>query len=149
MKSLVESLFDKDLVKRKLTIRDGYKIMDTVGIQTSGFHIGQMFDPVKLEHYPNKYDVDYIVITSAMTGLLGIIVDQPIPKDNDEKWSDNLKKILTKYIKRSWKKEWDENIDIENVEIKLSNKKTKGIIVLIKMNDGLDGYIMLSFEPIS
>lgn len=122
MKSLKESLFDKDLAKKDLTIRDVCDLLDNNrGAAAWGFPIGQMFNIDKIAKYPNPYTNYHLSGINALDHLIGIIMDQPMPsksniKTSDHKWCENLKKVLTKYIKRSWKNEWDKKIKIYLLE---------------------------------
>jgi len=118
MKSLQESLFDKDLTKKDLTIRDVCDLLDVgEGIRAYGFSIGQMFNVDKIAKYPNPYIDYHLSGINSLDYLIGIIMDQPMPtksniKTSDHKWCENLKKVLTKYVRRPWRDEWDKKIKI-------------------------------------
>ena len=118
MKSLKESLFDSNLVKKDLTIRDVWDLLDNDrGAVASGFPIGQMFNVDKVAKYPNPYTDYHLSGINTLDHFIGIIMDQPIPtksniKTSDHKWCENLKKVLTKYVGRAWKDEWDKKIKI-------------------------------------
>ena len=130
MKSLQESLFDKDLMKKDLTIRSAYDLLDNSrGTAASGFPIGQMFNVDKIAKYPNPYTNYHLSGINSLDHLIGIIMDQPVPtksdvKTSDHKWCENLKKVLTKYVKRSWKMEWENKISIYLIQY---NKDCIGI----------------------
>ena len=123
MKSLKESLFDNN-IKKELTIRDVYELDRTstgFGVTLHGVPIDHFFDIKKLLKYPNPYILSNVAVIASMVHLLGIVADQPAPikstiKTSDHKWCENLKKILTGYIKRSWKDEWDKKINIYLIE---------------------------------
>ena len=162
MKTLKESLFDKDLVQKsaELTFGDVYGLLpdgeDGGGrnnIEAMGFPIGQMFDPVKLMHYENKYDGNdgnsiIGAITPQLAALLGIIMNMSAPfekdlGDYDSKWGKNLKKILLKYIKRSWKDEFNKKLDI--YLRKYIYRKTKLVAVWFNF-DNYGGSLVFTFK---
>ena len=122
MKSLQESLFDKDLMKKDLTIRDVCDLLTSgKGVSAYGFSIGQMFNVGKVSKYPNPYTNYHLSGINSLDHLIGIIMDQPMPtksniKISDHKWCENLKKVLTKYVRRPWKDEWDKKIKIYLIE---------------------------------
>ena len=137
MKSLAESLFDDDLVTKKFRIRDVYKLLENSrGIFASGFPISAMFDSNKVNEYPNPYHGSSLESVS-IEHLIGIIADQEIPDlDNSsriEKWCKDLKKTLSKYIKRSWKKEWDDKV---NISLTYHTKYYLGICIEFGHGDG-------------
>lgn len=120
MKSLKESLFDDNITK-ELTIRDVYELDLTsagLGLVLHGVPIDHFFDIKKLLKYPNPYILPNNMTAFAfMLHLLGIIADQSAPikstiKTSDHIWCEVLKRILTGYIKRSWRYEWDKKINI-------------------------------------
>lgn len=121
MKSLKESLFDDNITK-ELTIRDAYDLLDNDrGIAASGFSIGQMFNANKIEKYNNPYTNYRLSGINLLDHFIGIIMDQPAPtksevKTSNHKWCENLKKVLTKYVNRSWRFEWDKKIDVYLIE---------------------------------
>lgn len=123
MKSLQESLFD-DNIKKDLTIRDVCELNPTKtgrGITAIGMPIGQMFSAQKIRKYPHPYDIQNSSVYNLLDYFVGIIVDQPMPsksniKTSDHKWCENLKKVLTKYVTRSWRSEWDKKINIYLIE---------------------------------
>ena len=130
MKSLKESLFDSDLVKKSITIRDVCDLLDNNrgGAVASGFAIGQMFNVDKLAKYPNPYTNYHLSGINTLDHLIGIIMDQPMPtksniKISDRKWCNDLKKVLTKYIKRSWKDEWEKKINVYLIIMKQNQMK--------------------------
>lgn len=105
MKSLQESLFD-DNIKKNPTIREAYGLLTgRTGFEVIGFEVGQMFNVDKLYDYPNPYYPD--MLPPGVAGLLGLIVDQEPPTRKDflikgqSPWGTELKKKLTKYVKRS------------------------------------------------
>jgi len=116
MKSLQESLFD-DNIKKNPTIREAYCLLSgRAGFEVFGFEVGQMFNVDKLYDYPNPYYPD--MFSPGVAGLLGLIVDQEPPTRKDflvkgqSPWGAELKKKLTKYVKRSWKQEWDKKLEV-------------------------------------
>ena len=116
MRSLQESLFD-DNIKKNVTIREVCCLLaGNKGVEVYGFPVGQMFNPVKLLHYPNPYYPD--ILQELVANLLGIIVDEEPPTKGDfnvrgqSKWGENLKKKLGKYVKNYWKQEWEEKVQI-------------------------------------
>ena len=123
MKSLQESLFD-DNIKKTLTIRDVCVLNQTNtgrGIIAHGMPIGQMFSAEKIRKYPHPYDTQNNSFYNLLDCLIGIIVDQPMPSKSEirtsgETWCNNLKKVLTKYIFRSWRSEWDKKCDVYLIE---------------------------------
>ena len=119
MKSLQESLFDKDLVKKDLTIRDTYELLDTNrGMTAVGFPIGQMFDINKLNKYARAYELPLQRASDSLQKLIGVIADLPVPDIKNYRkngWDDLAKKILSKYIKSTWKQEWNNKVDIDLV----------------------------------
>ena len=149
MKSLKESLFD-DNIKRELTIRQTHDLADEPGIRgvrACGVPIGYFFDVKKLLRYPNPLDMD--TRADSINCLIGIIADQPLPpKSNSselEKWGENMKKILTKYVARAWKKEWDDKI-----EVYIKNWSTGpllGYFSVIISFDGKAGTYEFIFKP--
>jgi len=116
MKSLQESLFD-DNVKKDITIREAYCLLaGRDGMWVGGLPLGQMFMANKLSNYPNPYYRDQV--GDGLSGLLGVITDLPVPSEKDYnkgvncKWGQNAMKTLGKYIKRSWKHEFNEKFEI-------------------------------------
>lgn len=121
MKSLQESLFDDNITK-ELTVRDACDLLDNNrGVSASGFSIGQMFNVDKIVKYDNPYTDYHLSGINALDHFIGIIMNQPMPtksdvKTSDRKWCDDLKKVLTKYVKRSWKFEWDKKVNVYLIE---------------------------------
>ena len=123
MKSLKESLFDNN-IKKDLTIRDVCDLNQTNtgrGIIAAGMPIGQMFSAKKIRKYPHPYDIQNSSGLNLLDYFVGIIVDQPMPsktdiKTSNVKWCENLKKVLTKYVERGWRLEWDKKVDIYLIE---------------------------------
>ena len=116
MKSLQESLFDNN-INKEVTIRQAYCLLaGRSGLEAFGFEVGQMFNVDKLYDYPNPYYPD--MFSPGIAGLLGLIVDQEPPTRKDflvkgqSPWGEELKKKLTKYVKRSWKQEWDKKLEV-------------------------------------
>ena len=116
MKSLQESLFDNN-INKEVTIRQAYCLLaGRGGLEAFGFEVGQMFNVDKLYDYPNPYYPD--MFSPGIAGLLGLIVDQEPPTRKDflvkgqSPWGEELKKKLTKYVKRSWKQEWDKKLEV-------------------------------------
>lgn len=90
MKSLIESLFDNDLIKKDLTIRDACELdAGNLGLRTYGFSIGQMFNVGKLSKYPNPYTDYHLSGINSLDHLIGIIMDQPMPTKSNIKTSDH------------------------------------------------------------
>lgn len=116
MKSLQESLFD-DNIKKDLTIRQACDLADEPGIRgirADGVPVGYLFDIKKLLKYPNPLELTNRL--DSVNCLIGIIADQPIPSKSSnselEKWGENMKKVLSKYVARTWRKEWDDKIEV-------------------------------------
>ena len=116
MKSLQESLFDNN-INKEVTIRQAYCLLaGGAGFEVFGFEVGQMFNVDKLYNYSNPYYPD--MLSPGIAGLLGLIVDQEPPTRKDflvkgqSPWGEELKKKLTKYVKRSWKQEWDKKLEV-------------------------------------
>lgn len=116
MKSLQESLFD-DNIKKELTIRQTHDLVNEPGIRgvrASGIPIGYLFVTNKLLKYPYPWEDANII--DSVNCLIGIIGDQPVPSKSSsselEKWGKNMKKVLSKYVARAWKKEWDDKIKV-------------------------------------
>lgn len=116
MKSLQESLFDNN-IKKNLTIREVYCLLvGHEGVWSGGLPIGQMFIASKLLKYPNPYYKDQV--GDGIAGLLGVIVDLPVPSEKDYNkgincdWGQNAMKVLKKYIKQSWRHEFDEKFEV-------------------------------------
>lgn len=149
MKSLRESLFDKDLVKKDLTIRDTYELLDTcrgINISTSGFNIGQMFDINKLNKYARAYELHLQRASDSLQKLIGVIADLPAPNLKNwrrDGWDDLAKKTLSKYIKSAWKQEWNNKVDIDLVYY--ANDRL-GIVIDIDHGEGEFEFV---FEPIN
>lgn len=117
MKSLQESLFDNNLHEKEPSLRSLYKIRSKGGMDVSGINILNFFSATKLSKYPFLYDRDNIPLLTPTAGLFGIIVDMPVPTDEDfikdekSKWSKTLKDRLSKYIWPSYKDMYDD-VDI-------------------------------------
>jgi hypothetical protein len=149
---MTESLFDKDLVKKDLTIRDVYDLVTLGrGVSAYGFSIGQMFNVGKVSKYPNPYTNYHLSGINSLDHLIGIIMDQPIPtksniKTSDHKWCENLKKILTKYVGRNWKDEWDKKK--KKIKIYLIEYPDNYFGVNIDFDNSTGGF-EFTFKPIS
>ena len=116
MKSLKESLFD-DNIKKLPTIREAYCLLaGKDGTWVGGLPLGQMFMTGKLSKYPNPYYRDQV--GDGLSGLLGVIVDLPVPSEKDYNkgincdWGQNAMKVLGKYVKSSWKHEFSEKFEV-------------------------------------
>lgn len=124
MKSLQESIFDDDLEKKEFTLRDMSCILaGTRGFSAHGAPIGYMFNVNRLKNYPNPYYQN--LFSDSLSGLLGIIMDQPVPtrdRKNLDQWCDTLKKELKKYISRAWLSEFNDKLTI-NFYFDMPNKK--------------------------
>ena len=123
MKSLQESLFDKDLVKKELTLRETSCILaGNRGIMATGVPIGFMFKSSKLRNYSNPYYS--VLLADSMSGLLGIITDMSVPKRDTrslDQWTEELKHKLSKYINHPWIIEFNNKVEI-NFYFDLPNK---------------------------
>ena len=124
MKSLQESLFDNDLKTKELKFRDVYHMIPGhLGMQVSGVPLGNMFAPTKVIKYKNPYRPDDGFCNDFNAGILGIIVDMPVPNKNDfnknrrSQWCIDLKSKLSEFIKPSWKQSFDEkfNVHLDNI----------------------------------
>jgi len=146
MKTLQESLFDKDLTTKEITLRDAYTPADNP-IKSWGANILIMFNVSKLSKYPNPYKYDCLY-SEELQCLSGIIMDMPIPSksdmklDNKSKWCKDLKEKLDKYIRREWKQQWDNSIDVGLVE-----QKSHELIIEIYL-DKFMGAIYWNLNPI-
>ena len=117
MKTLQESLFDSNLHEKNPSLRSLYKIRSKRGMDVSGLNILNFFSAIKLSKYPFLYDRDNLNLLTPTAGLFGIIVDMPVPtnedfiKDEKSKWSKTLKDKLSKYILPSYRDMYDD-VDI-------------------------------------
>lgn len=105
-----------------------------------------MFNIDKIEKYPNPYTNYHLSGINSLDHFIGIIMDQPIPtksniKTSDHKWCENLKKVLTKYIKRSWKDEWEKKVSIYLIEYP---KDSFGVNINFDNNSGAFEFL---FKP--
>ena len=146
MKTLQESLFDNDLTAKEITLRDAYT--STVQtIKSWGANIFMMFNVFKLSKYPNPYKYDH-KYPESLQCLSGIIMDMPVPSKSDikqcnkSKWCKDLKEKLDKYIKREWKQQWD-----DSVEVWLVKEKSHELIIEIDL-DKFMGVVQWNLEPI-
>lgn len=117
MKSLQESLFDKDLAKKDLKFRDVYDIISrNETFRVVGTPITPMFSLPKVTKYKNPWARD--IFPDFAAGLLGIIGDMPAPLEKDfnrgrsGSWCQKAMNILSKYITRSWKYEFDTAFEV-------------------------------------
>ena len=151
MKSLVESLFDKNIIQKSanLTIRDIYDLNPVYNHKPSGyiidgdFPIGGMFDKSKLKHYKNPCDNDWF--DNAGRCLMGIIIDLPIPPINtinDKSWCELFKDDLIPYIINSRKEEW-ENVRVSYEYSPDINELT--IVLFYQKNSFLYGKTILNY----
>jgi hypothetical protein len=147
MKSLQESLFDNN-IKKGITIRQAYCLLaGHERIQTVGMPIGQMFMVNKLSKYPNPYYEGHM--GDGLVGLLGIITDLPVPLEKDYNlgiecdWGQNAKKVLGKYIRRSWKQEFDENFEV-NVRESCLGKNM--IEIRLELYNETHSYVIGSYQ---
>lgn len=123
MKNLQESLFDNN-IKKVLTIRDVCVLNQANtgrGIIAGGIPIGYFFSIATLRKYPHPYDTTGNSEYNSLDYLIGVIVDQPMPSKSDiktsnTKWCENLKKVLTKYVARNWRFEWNKKINVYLIE---------------------------------
>lgn len=145
MKSLKESLFDKDLAKKELKFRDVYKLLPGyAGMQVWGMPIGQMFSTTKIEKYRNPYYPDNgSFVNDFLAKFIGIIVNVQVPSkkdfnDSKSKWCSQLKTTLRKYVRNDWKQEFDEKF-----EVLLKNRVSNNSgLISIELQDGdVGGYI--------
>ena len=151
MKSLKESLFDNN-IKKDVTIREAYCLLaGKDGIWAGGMPIGQMFMANKLLKYPNPYYRDQV--SDGLAGLLGVIVDLPVPSEIDynkgskSKWSENAKNVLNKYIQRSWKPEFDKGFEV-NIRKSVLGKDMIEILLEFRpcVSKALDGFYQFTFK---
>ena len=101
MKTLQESLFDKDLTTKEITLGSAYELNDKKPLERSGMNPIMMFDISKLEKYPNQADV-HLFIPSSIKRLTAIVMDMPVPtkqdidQDNNSQWCKELKERFLK-----------------------------------------------------
>ena len=120
MKSLQESLFDKDLVKKDLKFRDVYELLaGHAGMQVWGIPIGPVFSTTKVTKYKNPYYPETGFLNAFNAGLMGIIADMPAPDQKtinnghlNYDWCQELLSKLGKYVHRDWKWSFDEKFNV-------------------------------------
>jgi len=142
MKSLQESLFDKDLAEKELTLRNAYDILgDYKGFKSWGMPIGQIFSVNMVNHYKNPYSSDER--NDFFRGLFGIIMDMPVPSDKDINsgggdWAQKLisKQGLGKYVSPSWRHEYNEKFEAH------LRKAGKNLIEVIIQCGDAGGYVI-------
>ena len=157
MKSLRESLFDKDLVKKDLKFRDAYDLLirgiddplaGCTGTRAWGMPIGQMFSSKKIEKYKTPYYPD--ILNKFFAGLLGVITDMPIPDKRDFNkgmycdWCQKLmsKQYLGKYVLPSWKLEYDRKFEV-GLKNRVSNNSS---LISLELRDGDNGGYIFTFK---
>lgn len=146
MKTLQESLFDKDLTTKEITLRHAYTPTDNNPIKSWGANIMMMFDASKISKYPNPYEYEY-KYPEGLQCLSGIIMDMPVPSKSDikqgnkSKWCKDLKEKFDKYIRREWKQQWDDSVEVWLAE------KSHVLIIEIDL-DKFMGIIQWNLNPI-
>ena len=139
MKSLKESLFDKDLKEKDLKFREVYDLLaGHNGMQVWGMPIGPMFSTTKVTNYKNPYYPETGFFNAFNAGFLGIITDMPVPSEKDfhnsaSKWCGDLNDRLLKYVRNDWKQEYKDKFVVE-LKNRVSNNS--GLIsVCLRLGD--------------
>ena len=147
MRSLQESLFG-DNIKKNPTIREAYHLLaGDDGFRAGGMLLSWLFMEDKLIKYPNPYP--HTTFGDGLAGLAGIIADLSCPlekdynKGNDCDWSKNAIKVLSKYVKRSWKQEFNKNFKITVRKSFLGKNK---IDICMELYDSETGFINGFYE---
>ena len=139
MKSLQESLFDKDLKEKDLKFREVYDLLaGHNGMQVWGMPIGPMFSTTKVTNYKNPYYPETGFFNAFNAGFLGIITDMPVPSEKDfhnstSKWCGDLNDRLLKYVRNDWKQEYKDMFIVE-LKNRVSNN-SRLISVCLRLGD--------------
>ena len=108
-------------------------------MQVWGMPLGQVFSPTKVMHYKTPYFPESSFCNEFTAGLLGIIVDMPIPKEKDidtgtsSDWCRDLTSKLNKYAKNDWKRQYEEKFSVEL--IRRTPKKDGNVSVSMRLGD--------------
>ena len=153
MKSLQESLFDKDLINKNISFRNVYELASgntaiTYANYSTTFSITSLFDKDKVKTYKNPYKTDHL--QGFVKGILGIIGDCRVPTEEELKtkdltlfkfpvaaeWCKMVKKELRKYIKPQYATTFDQFFIIKFYDFNYFTKDKHFVTVELNLNNG-------------